>query len=287
MKEAKYYEQNDDYVICRLCPHHCHLKDQQIGKCQARENQGQCLYSLNYGKVTAIQIDPIEKKPLYHFMPGTRTLSLGSFGCNLSCVFCQNHHIAHAKKLARFEADRVETMSPEQVVTIAKEYQTPSISYTYNEPTIFYEFVYDTAKIAKEALLRNVVVTNGYIELQPLQDLLPYIDAMNIDLKSFQNDCYGSFMGGRLEPVKKAITLASQQCHVEVTTLVVTNMNDRLEEIESIAEWLATIDPEIPLHITRYFPQFNYNEPPTDLGLMYQAEKVARKYLNNVYLGNM
>ncbi|OEF95853.1 AmmeMemoRadiSam system radical SAM enzyme [Desulfuribacillus alkaliarsenatis] len=285
MKEALFYERESTYVICKLCPHHCHLKDTKIGKCGMRQNNQGILYSLNYGKIAALQIDPIEKKPLYQFLPGTKTLSFGSFGCNFTCVFCQNHHIAQEKDIKSIAP--TSHMIPEQIVGLALEYDTPSISYTYNEPTIFYEFMLDTAKLAKEKQLSNVIVSNGYIEEEPLKELLPYIDAVNIDLKSFTNDCYTDYMGGMLEPVKRTIEIAAKRIHVEVTTLVVTKINDNIEEIEELAAWLASIRSDIPLHLSRYFPNYKYDEQATELQLMYKAEQVAKKHLQHVYLGNM
>ncbi|OEH84908.1 AmmeMemoRadiSam system radical SAM enzyme [Desulfuribacillus stibiiarsenatis] len=283
MKEARYYIQKGDRVTCTLCPHHCNLKESEIGKCQVKQNLQGKLMALNYGKVAAIQIDLMEKKPLYHFMPGTRTLSIGSIGCNFTCSFCQNHHIAHAKDFA----GTTEDYTPHDIVQLAKLYQTPSISFTYNEPSTFYEFVYDTATLAHQEDIKNILVTNGYLEEEPLIQLLPYIDAMNVDLKTFRNENYQTICGGLLEPVKRTIMLAAQMCHVEITTLIVTNMNDQEEELRELVDWIAEVNPNIPLHLSRYFPQYQYHEQATDVDFMYRMQDMAKQQLKYVHLGNV
>lgn len=281
MKEAMYYKAMDDHIECQLCAHHCRIKEDKTGICRVRKNIGGKLYSLNYGKLTAINDDPVEKKPLYHFIPGTRTLSLGSYGCNFACRFCQNYEIAQEQP--SFIIDR----TPEDIVNMAIRDGFPSISYTYNEPTVFYEFMFDTAKLAHRKGLKNIMVTNGFIEMEPLEELLEYMDAFNIDLKTFNDETYRRICGGRLEPVLETIKLASSKRHVEVTTLIVTGMNDTEEELTQIFEWLAGIDKNIPLHLTRYFPCYKYHEPPTDVDFMKRMHKKAQRYLNNVHLGNI
>ena len=281
MKEAMYYKLFDDHIECQLCAHHCRIKEEKTGICRVRKNIEGKLYSLNYGKLTAIHDDPVEKKPLYHFMPGTRTLSIGSYGCNFACRFCQNYEIAQEQP--SFIIDR----TPEDIVNMAIREGFPSISYTYNEPTVFYEFMLDTAKLAHSKGLKNIMVTNGFIENEPLEELLEYMDAFNIDLKTFNDETYRRICGGRLEPVLETIKLASSKSHVEVTTLIVTGMNDTEEELTRIFEWLAGVDENIPLHLTRYFPAYKYNEPPTDVDFMRRMHEKARKYLTNVHLGNI
>ena len=281
MQESLFYKEiNNEVILCHLCPHLCHLKNNEVGRCGVRKHVDKKLYSLNYGKVSAIQIDPIEKKPLFRFMPNTQTLSIGSFGCNLACGFCQNHHIAKALPPTR-------EMKPKEIVELALHHKTPSISYTYNEPIIYYEYMLETAKLAKKNQLNNIMVTNGYITEEPLRAILPYIDAMNIDLKSFKNSTYETQCKGRLEPVMRTIEVASKSCHVEVTTLVVTDMNDEKEELISLFRWLASIGEKIPLHISRYFPRYMYDKPPTSIDMLKDIKIEAAKYLEYVYLGNV
>lgn len=281
MKEAMYYKNVVDHIECRLCAHHCRIKEEKTGICRVRKNIGGKLYSLNYGKLTAIHDDPVEKKPLYHFMPATRTLSLGSYGCNFSCRFCQNYEIAQEEP--SFLIDR----TPEDIVDMAIREGFPSIAYTYNEPTVFYEFMLDTAKLAHSKGLKNIMVTNGFIEKEPLEELLEYMDAFNIDLKTFNDETYRKICGGRLQPVLETIKLANGKSHVEVTTLIVTGMNDTEEELTQIFEWLSGIDKDIPLHLSRYFPAYKYHEPPTDIDFLKRMNEKAKKYLNHVHLGNI
>lgn len=280
MREAKYYESSNNLVICRLCPHGCKIPISKVGKCGVRKNIDNKLFSLNYGKLSAINIDPIEKKPIYHFLEKTSTLSLGSYGCNLTCYYCQNYHISK-------EVPSTIERTPGEIVELALEYKLPSISYTYNEPTVFYEYVLEVAQLAKAKDLKNILVTNGYIEEEALKELLQYIDAINIDLKAFRNDVYKSFCGGELEPVKKSIQLASQYCHVEVTSLIVPEMNDDLHQLSELFQWLASLDRKIPLHLSRYYPRYKYHKPPTDIGFMEEVKHEAKKYLLNVHLGNV
>ncbi|WP_091545128.1 AmmeMemoRadiSam system radical SAM enzyme [Alkaliphilus peptidifermentans] len=280
MKEAQFYRRQEGNLRCSLCPHHCCIKDGHAGLCGGRKAIGERLYSINYGKISGIQIDPIEKKPLFHFMPGSHTLSIGSFGCNLNCEFCQNHHIAAG-------TPQTIEMSPADVVKEAINYSVPSISYTYNEPIIFYEFVRDTAQLAKKVGIKNILITNGFIEEQPLKELLPYIDAMNIDLKTFNDKTYMKFCGGHIEPVKRTIKIAEKSCHIEITTLVVTKMNDNVEEIGDLSHWLSEVNPLIPLHLTRYFPRNRYTEPATELCKLKTIKREAEKFLEYVYLGNV
>ncbi len=281
MKEALFYEKAaNQSVKCRLCPHHCVIGEGKVGLCGVRENQGGKLYTLNYGKLSALQIDPIEKKPLYSFMPNTQTFSVGSYGCNLGCVFCQNFRIAKS-------VPETVAKEPEEIVLLAEKMGTPSISYTYNEPAMFYEFVYDTAKLAKQEGLKNVMVTNGYIEKEPLQTLMPYMDALNIDLKSFRDETYQKYCNGHLSPVMDTIRFACRHSHVEVTTLVVTEMNDDEEELVELFQWLAAVDENIPLHLSRYFPRYRYDKEPTEVSFMQKMKQEAERFLNHVFLGNV
>ncbi|MBR3397366.1 MAG: AmmeMemoRadiSam system radical SAM enzyme [Lachnospiraceae bacterium] len=273
-------------AVCPVCFHHCSLKEDEYGLCRARKNSGGTVVCANYGKVTALALDPIEKKPLKRFFPGSMILSAGSFGCNLNCPFCQNHTIAAAGGNG-FKAYR--EILPQEICEAAvraKSRGNIGVAYTYNEAVVGYEFVRDTAKAVHEAGLKNVIVTNGTAELWVLEELLPYINAMNIDLKSFRPEGYRQ-LAGDLETVLKFITRAAEDCHVELTTLIVPGLSDSAEEMEHEAKWIADLDPEIPLHITRYFPMRHMTAPPTDIGCMKELEETARKYLKYVYLGNI
>ena len=273
-------------VVCPVCPHHCALREGAVGRCRARKCVGGKITCINYGKITSLALDPIEKKPLYYFYPGSRIVSVGSFGCNLSCPFCQNHEIAAAgAREARYARD----MMPEEICEIAEETRDRGnigVAYTYNEALVGYEFVRDTAKLVHEAGMKNVLVTNGTAELPILEELLPYIDAMNIDLKAFRPELY-KWLGGDLQTVMNFITRAAQESHVELTSLIVPGKNDSLEDMEREAAWIAGIDPDIPLHITRYFPRHRMAEPPTRISLMRELKSVAERHLNRVLLGNV
>lgn len=279
MKEAYFYKKSGDATICILCPHKCLTRNNEIGICGVRKNIDGKLYSTNYGKLSSINLDPIEKKPLKRFMQSTRTLSVGSSGCNLSCLFCQNYHVAKEMPMTVYR-------TPQAIVNLAIEYDIPSISFTYNEPIISYEFVLDTAILAKENGIKCILVTNGYVEVDPLMRLIEYIDAMNIDLKTISNEKYKKVCNGALEPVKRTIKIAHNFSHIEVTTLLVTGMNDNEAELEEMFMWLADIDKNIPIHVTRYFPNYKYSEPHTRIKLARQIKRLAEEHLNFVYLGN-
>ncbi|MBC7959528.1 MAG: AmmeMemoRadiSam system radical SAM enzyme [Vallitaleaceae bacterium] len=280
MKEAMYYESKEDLVSCKLCPHHCQLKLDQKGRCQVRQNKSGKLMSLNDGFLSAVNSDPIEKKPLYHFMPGTKTLSIGSYGCNFKCDYCQNYDIS-------METPRTSHYTSEDIVRLALSNELPSISYTYNEPTVFYEFMLRTAKLARENGLKNIMVTNGYISREPLEELLPYMDAMNIDLKTYDKDLYQSVCEGRLENVLETIQIASKSCHVEVTMLIVPRMNDSVEAMEVFLKTLSETCPHIILHLSRYFPRYKREDAPTSLALLDEMKRIGKKYFEHVYVGNV
>lgn len=275
-----------DAVICPVCPHHCNLNEGSIGRCRARMNRGGKVVCSNYGKITSIALDPIEKKPLAFFHPGSKILSVGSYGCNLSCPFCQNYDIAAAGEEHFTE---LQTASPERLLEIAKDTIPDGnigIAYTYNEALVGYEFVRDTAKLIHEEGLLNVLVTNGCASLAILEEILPYIDAMNIDLKCFTEDGY-KMLGGDLKTVTDFIEASQSKCHVEITSLIVPGLNDSPEEMDDEAKWIASLDPDIPLHITRYFPRYKYSKAPTDITLMNELKNVASKHLSRVLLGNV
>lgn len=287
-KEAMFYEkQQSGRVHCFLCPHNCNIPLDGMGICGVRKNTAGTLYSLNYEQVSSLAIDPIEKKPLRNFHPGSYILSVGSFGCNFKCPFCQNHSIA------RICGDEVDTTRIKSADLVAKAIDLKSqgnigIAYTYNEPSIWYEYVYETAKLAKEEGLLNVLVTNGYISPKPLAQILPYIDAMNIDLKGFTEGFYKEIVKGGLQEVKATIEQSAKKCHVEITTLVIPGLNDCKDEITEMSKWLSTISPDLPLHLSRYFPKYEMTDkPPTSVQTLTELESTARKYLNYVYLGNV
>ena len=272
-------------ALCKLCFHHCALDDGQTGLCRARACQDGKIISLNYGKLTSLALDPIEKKPLRRFHPGSLILSVGSFGCNLRCPFCQNHEIS----MAGDSGIPTVEVSPEQLAAQAAElvpHGNIGVAYTYNEPLIGYEYVRDCAALVHEQGMVNVLVTNGTVEEEPWRALLPLVDAANIDLKGFTPSWYRR-LGGDLETVKRSIVLAAERCHVEVTTLLILGENDSEEEIRELARWLASISPEIPLHLSRFFPQYQMvDRLPTPVEQVYRLSEAAQEYLSHVYTGN-
>lgn len=272
--------------ICPICPRRCHLNEGQPGFCRARACINGVIVPINYGQITSIAMDPIEKKPLYHFFPGSRILSVGSFGCNLRCPFCQNYQIS----MAGANAVAHQYISPFELVELALKFAREplgnlGVAFTYNEPFISYEYVRDCAILLHQQGLKTVLVTNGHINQKPLQELLPLIDAMNIDLKGFTQDYY-DYVGGNLACVKQTIATAYDKCHIEVTTLVVPTKNDSTTEMAEQARWLASLSPEIPLHISRYFPRYQSTIEMTSLEKMQELRDVAQKYLHHVHLGN-
>lgn len=274
----------DSRVQCFLCPHHCVIKLEGWGICSARKNIDGELYSMNYGRIASFSLDPIEKKPLYRFMPGSMILSAGTFGCNLKCSFCQNW------KISSDVPETYEVTSGEIVrkALELRERGNIGIAYTYNEPSIWYEFVLETAIEAQKNGLYNVLVTNGFIEKEPLMEILPYTDAMNIDLKAFADGFYKKVCGGTLEAVKRTIEIAAKGCHLEVTTLVIPGLNDSSEEIDKLSGWLASVSEDITLHLSRFFPNHKMTDrPATPLDTMHSAQDSALRHLKHVYLGNV
>lgn len=271
-------------VQCELCFHRCRLEEGQTGLCRARANRGGKVLPLNYGRLTALALDPIEKKPLRRFHPGSMVLSAGSFGCNLRCPFCQNAEIAAAGAEAP-----ARDCPPEALIRLAVQLRgrgNIGVAYTYNEPLVGYEYVRDCAALAHKAGLLNVLVTNGTAAEGPWRELLPLLDAVNIDLKGFTAEWYRR-LGGDLEAVKRSIALAADRCHVEVTTLVVPGENDSEAEMRTLSRWLASIDPDIPLHVSRFFPRHRMlDRPPTPVERVCRLAEVARERLRYVYTGN-
>jgi pyruvate formate lyase activating enzyme len=272
-------------VTCQLCPHYCKLSEGQIGFCGARQAKSGQIISLNYGKITALALDPIEKKPLVYFHPGSMILSVGSFGCNMACPFCQNYSIATRKR----EEVRIKDITPGQLIELAQAEKTRGnigIAFTYNEPLIAFDFILDTAKSAQTEDLEIVIVSNGQINEPYLKQLLPYVSAWNIDLKSFSETGYRK-LGGDLNTVLKTIELTQAVAHVEITTLVVPGISDDRDEMRAQAKYLASLNPDIPLHLSRYFPCYKYTEPATDKNIIRELKQIAEQYLNRVSLGNM
>ncbi|MCR5182426.1 MAG: AmmeMemoRadiSam system radical SAM enzyme [Clostridia bacterium] len=278
---------------CKTCFRHCRIEEGALGFCGARTARDGRVEAFNYGRITGMALDPIEKKPLQRFCPGSLILSVGSFGCNLRCPFCQNSEISWSEE-AKHLADRAETVSPEGLVSIAERLKSRGnmgIAFTYNEPLIGYEYVRDTGKLAKEKGLRTVLVTNGTAELPVLKEIGPYIDAMNIDLKGFTQGYYRDLLKGDLEQVKTFITEAVKHCHVELTTLIVPGENDTEEEMRELSAWVGGLrNPEgegAPLHITRFFPRFRMTDRgPTDVALIRRLAEIARENVEFVYIGN-
>lgn len=272
-------------LACPVCPHHCLLAEGQTGRCLARKRENGKIVSISYGKLTSLMPDPIEKKPLRRFYPGSRILSAGSFGCNLACPFCQNHEISMAGSR---EAEWRE-VSPEELAELAWKYRSYGnigVAFTYNEPLVGWEYVRDTARLVRERGMKNVMVTNGFACLPVLEELLPYVDAMNIDLKGF-SDAWYEKLGGDLETVKRFIARAARSCHVELTTLIVPGENDSEEEMEREAAWIASLDADIPLHVTRFFPRYRMTDrEPAQVRQVYRLRDVAAARLKHVYTGN-
>jgi pyruvate formate lyase activating enzyme len=267
-----------------VCFRHCDLAEGQVGFCRARVNQNGVIVARNYGCLTSVALDPIEKKPLLRFHPGSLILSVGSYGCNLRCPFCQNHEISQEDLSKSAEKATIADLVAEAVAL--KREGNIGLAFTYNEPLVSYEFVRDAAKACHENGLVTVLVTNGCASLEILEEILPYIDAMNIDLKGFTPEFY-DYVGGDLAMVKAFIKRAAEKCHVELTTLVIPHHNDDPRDMEKEARWIASLDPEIPLHLSRYFPRWKEKEAPTSLESLKLLERVAKKYLHYVYLGNV
>ena len=285
LKEALYWERTETgRVLCLLCPHGCRIADGQVGLCRVRKNVGGSLFSLNYGRVSAVHLDPVEKKPLFHFHPGSLILSLGTVGCNLACSFCQNWTIAHTGDTAG-----TRLLSPEHAVAMAQaEPGNIGLAYTYNEPFIWYEYVLETAERARASGLKNVLVTNGYVQEEPLRRMLPLIDAMNVDVKSTRQEFYRELCRGTPEPPRRTVEIAKEcGCLVEVTNLVIPNWNDGEEDLRALIDWVAGVDPNMPLHFSRYHPDYRLAEPPTPAETLFRARELAREKLRYVYVGNL
>ena len=286
--ECRYYKKSDDGRIeCQLCPHHCRMADGKTGLCRSRKNKGGVLVSEVYGKPCSLAIDPIEKKPLYHFHPGTTCLSMACTGCNFRCLNCQNYEISQVQPS---EVDHYD-LSPEAVVELCLEHHCPGIAYTYTEPLTYLEYITDTARLAHKAGLWNILVTAGYVCQEPLNDLLPHLDAANIDLKSFSDDIYMKVSGGHLQPVLDTIlAMHGAGVWIELTNLVIPGVNDDRQMIRKMCRWIAANGlADNPLHFSRFFPKYKMrNIPPTPLQTLKEAEQIAlEEGIKYVYLGNV
>ena len=282
---------------CNVCFRKCNIPEGGLGFCGARTCRDGKVTAANYGRITSLALDPIEKKPLARFYPGTLIVSAGSYGCNLRCPFCQNYQISWSEEAYRL-AKTAEYISPEELADIAasqKHRGNIGVAFTYNEPLIGYEYIRDTARLVHEKGMKNVIVTNGTASLDVLSELAPHIDAMNIDLKGFTDRYYGEVLGGSRQMVMDFISEAVRHCHVELTTLIVPGENDTEEEMREMTEWIASITdaegkvigPDVPLHISRFFPRFNMQDrAATDVRLVYHLADIAREKLKYVYTGN-
>lgn len=282
MHEARFYTHMDALDLrCDLCPHHCIIKPGGDGRCGSRTNTKGVLALKNYGHVSALHIDPVEKKPLYHFHPGSRILSLGNNGCNLKCRFCQNWQISQ-KQVPTHE------ISPEGVLELTREHGLELVAFTYAEPTIWFEYILDCARLLKEHSIKVVLVTNGFINPDPFETLKPFIDAMNVDIKSMDDRFYKKLCGADLDPVLETCRRASGEIHLEITNLIITGENDRKELFDALGRFIAEeLGDTVPLHLSRYYPSYQMDNPPTPIDTLENALEITRKHLKFVYLGDV
>ncbi|RPJ06959.1 MAG: AmmeMemoRadiSam system radical SAM enzyme [Spirochaetaceae bacterium] len=282
MPQARYYQKKENQTIqCGLCPHNCIIHEGKSGICQVRANQHGEMQLPFYGRLSALALDPIEKKPLFHFHPGKKILSAGFLGCNFRCPFCQNYHISQGV------GANTDFVSPEEIIKSALADNSFAIAYTYSEPIVHLEYVLAAAKLAHANGLKNVLVSNGFINNGPADELIGVLDAANIDLKAWNDDFYRKEIKGSLEPVKEFITMAAKKIHVEVTTLIIPNKNDSDDEMDRIAGFIAGINPDIPLHLSCYYPTYQYSIPATHPERVFELVRVAGRHLNYVYAGNI
>ena len=270
-----------NFTVCLLCPHNCRLSEGSAGLCRARKAHNGNIIPLFYGQITALHIDPMEKKPLYHFHPGEKILSLGGVGCNMRCGFCQNH------SLSRNSDFQPEEITTDQIITCMQKENIRNIAFTYNEPVINIEFILDVFSSARRLNYHTVLVTNGYIETGPLQELLSCTNALNIDLKFFNNYDYRQYTGAGLNPVRRSIEISRAAAHVEITSLIIPGINDHDENFITQLEFLKELSPRIPLHLSRYFPAADFNLPPTPPETLEKLRNLAKKYLDFVFIGNL
>ena len=285
-KEAILYEKLDGVLNCHICNRSCVISNGKTGFCGMRQNDNGTMYSLNYASASSVAVDPIEKKPLFHFYPGSLSFSLGSIGCNFRCPYCQNWTISQAT----LEEIGTNDIPPERAIKLAQENICQSISWTYNEPTMWFEYTYDSAKLAHKNDLKTVYVTNGYMSQESLDLIAPYLDAANVDLKGMSDKFYRELCQARLEPVLENIhTMHDKGIHLEITNLVIPGYNDSEEDLQSLVKFVAEVDVNIPLHFTRFYPHYKMNQvPPTPVETLEKAHKMAREAgIKYVYMGNV
>ncbi len=281
IKEASFYRKTNNSVICELCPADCVLSEGKTGICGCRKNENGILVTDNYGELVTLAIDPIEKKPLYHFHPGTRILSTGANGCNLSCLNCQNWKISQEKTNTEF-------MTPEGLLDTAISRNSVGVAFTYTEPMIWYEYIVDCAKLLRASNLKVVLVSNGYINQKPLEQLIGYIDAINVDLKSIRPEFYTKVCKGNLQTVLNSIKILSESdVHLEVTNLIVPGKNDTDEEFNDLTDFIASLSDNIPLHLSAFHPDYKMDAPATSVEIMSKAYQIAREKLKYVFVGNI
>ncbi|MEO0019050.1 MAG: AmmeMemoRadiSam system radical SAM enzyme [candidate division WOR-3 bacterium] len=279
-KRALWTEKENGRVRCLLCPNRCLVAPGKTGRCLGRKNIDGELFAVNYGEVVSMAVDPIEKKPLYHFYPGEEIFSVATYGCNLLCPFCQNWEISQNRAPSKY-------IAPEELVRIVKDYGLKLIAYTYSEPLVWYEYLLDAGRLMHNAGIKNVLVTNGMINPEPLNELLPLIDAMNIDLKSIREGFYRDYVKGDLGAVLETIKTAKGRCHIELTTLLIPGRNDSDEELEELTDFVSQLGKDTVLHFSRFFPRHKAEEPMTPLATLERAAEIAKRKLYYVYLGNV
>ena len=268
-------------VKCDLCPQRCVIRDGERGECDLRENRGGSLYASAYGELASTAIDPIEKKPIYHFHPGDYVLSTGPNGCNLRCRGCQNYQISQDKAATHY-------LSAEALAQLAVAHESPGIAYTYTEPLVWWEYVRDSCRAARDRGLYNVAVTNGFLEEEPAREIAAHLDAANVDIKSLSDEFYRDYCGGKLEPVLRTAVIFKEKLHLEITYLLVTGLNDREEDVSFFVKWvLENLGPDTPVHFSRYFPHYEMDAPPTPTHHLLRAKEIAERDLYYVYLGNV
>ena len=278
-KKALFWEKNGDNIKCLLCPNYCLIPEGKAGLCRSRINHKNILYADNFGRTISMNLDPMRKKPLYHFYPNDYILSLGANSCNLTCQFCQNYTSSQIDCGTMY-------ISPEALKDFCLTKSILHVAFTYTEPFTWFEYIYEAASLLNKNNISVVLVTNGYVNSEPLMMLLPYISALNIDLKAFSEKFYKEICGGHLEPVLKTIKIA-QTKHIEITYLMIESLNDDLNELHDMFVFIRDLNPNIPLHISKYFPRYKMNIKETDEVKLYKAAEIAKTYLNHVYLGNV